>query len=318
MHEVQSACIVEIRGRRAAALTEDGRFVRVKNEGFTVGQTIRLRGAREFPRQRARFAALASVAAGFLLLLLGGFASYKAPYGVVSVDVNPSVEFTINLYDRVIGITGVNADGQALLGEMDADALLNRGVDAAVEQTIEALRTIGYFANPAENDVVLAASAGSGAHAAALAERLEERIAAQSDLTVLSIPVSREDVERAHALGASAGRLYLVEQLADAAKGEREIDLAAWLGRPVREILREIREYSGATDGGAQGGEKPADSPAPGQTTPPAAGGSPAPGGQTTPRPGGTSTPGGSDGGASEQPPDGGGSGPRPSAGGAP
>ena len=318
MKEVQSACIVEVRGRRAAALTGDGRFVRIKNEGFSVGQTVQLRGAREFSRQRARFTALASVAAGFLLLLFGGFASYQAPYGVVSVDVNPSVEFTINLYDRVIGVTGVNTDGQALLGEMDAGALLNRTVDAAVERTIETLRADGYFTELAENDVVLAASAGSGAHAAALAERLEDRISAQGDLTVLSIPVSREDVEQAHALGASAGRLYLVERLAEAAQGACEIDVAAWLNRPVREILRETGEFSGAPDsGGAQYGQTPALTPAPETAVPPAGGGAFAPGGQATALPGTTGAPdGGSNG--SGSPPDSGGSGPRSSAGGLP
>ena len=325
MGKVQSACIVEVRGRRAAALTGDGRFVRIKNEGFFVGQTVELSAGRTFSRRRARFTALASMAAGFLLLFFGGFASYRMPYGVVSVDVNPSVEFTINLYDRVIGVTGVNDDGQALLSSMDRDSLLNRTVDEAVEQTVEALRTNGYFSDTTENDVVLAASAGSGAHAAALAARLESRISAQSDLTVLSVSVTSEDVQEAHTMGASAGRLYLVERLAEAAQGECEIDMAAWLDEPVREILRETREFTAGTGSGVRENPAPSGSPAPESAAMPTDGSSSAPGGQATPQPGGTGTPGAADaggsgipGGSGAPPADGGGSGPQPGAGGAP
>ena len=63
------------------------------------------------------------------MLTLGGFAGYRAPAGVVSLDVNPSIEYTINCFDRVLDITAVNEDAQAIVGQLDENALLFRPVD---------------------------------------------------------------------------------------------------------------------------------------------------------------------------------------------
>ena len=78
-----NAYILEINGRHAAALTEDGRFVRIKNKNYCVGQSIWLDGRNARANQQTRRTALASMAAGFLLLL-GGFTSYAAPVGVAN------------------------------------------------------------------------------------------------------------------------------------------------------------------------------------------------------------------------------------------
>ncbi|MEZ4629035.1 MAG: hypothetical protein R2912_13440, partial [Eubacteriales bacterium] len=107
MKEQHSAVIVDIRGAYAAALTAGGEYIRVRNDGYEIGQPISLRRAAHTAGRRARISALASVAAGFLLLLFGGFTGYVAPAGVVSLDVNPSIEYTINCFDRVLSVSAV-------------------------------------------------------------------------------------------------------------------------------------------------------------------------------------------------------------------
>ena len=148
MKEQKSAMIVEIRGAYAAALREDGVFVRVRNVGYDIGQTISLAvAAAEEPIQRAqpkrgrsRVTALASVAAVFLLLVLGGFKGYTTPIGVVSLDVNPSIEYSINCFDRVLDISAVNEDAEKILAGLDEKALRYQPVDEAVDATIAVLR----------------------------------------------------------------------------------------------------------------------------------------------------------------------------------
>lgn len=267
MKRQSNAYIVELRGRFAAALTEDGRFIRVRNRGFEIGQTVRI----ELPEQgepirrpvkrRVRAGALASMAAGFLLLLLGGFAGYRTPVGVVSLDVNPSIEYTINCFDRVLKMEAVNEDAETILNQIDEDALLYQPVDTAIEQTIVTLRSNGYFAEETENDVVLSASSYSAAHAERLAERLAERAEKQKDLTVVSISVSKSDVEEAHALGTSAGKLYLVEQLQKSSDESAAFDTEDWIEKPVREIMKKTLEQQdlnmpqGTGDEAAGGGQ---------------------------------------------------------------
>ena len=137
MNEQKSAMIVEIRGAYAAALREDGVFVRVRNTGYEIGQTILLDVAAEEERipavqpkrRRSRVTAFAGIAAGFLLLLLGGFKGYTTPTGVVSLDVNPSIEYSINCFDRVLDITAVNDDAEKILEGLDESALRYHPVD---------------------------------------------------------------------------------------------------------------------------------------------------------------------------------------------
>ena len=234
-----NAVIVEIRGRKAAAMTQTGAFVRIDNKQYAVGQEILLEPeAVAKPVRRARMTAYASMAAGFLLLLLGGFKGYTMPAGVVSLDVNPSFEYTINLFDRVLDITAVNDDAKRILADMETQVLLYRPVDEAVDATILALRKDGFFIET-ENDVVIATSSLEAGHTERIAERLGARVGQQDDLTVFSVPVSKHEVLSAHALGTSAGKLHIVGELEDSWTSTESFDTNDWIRRPVREIIYE-------------------------------------------------------------------------------
>ena len=290
------ACIVELCGRYAAALTDDGQFLRIRNRGYEIGQTLQLRAKQPQAKPRLRIASFTSMAAGLLLLIVGGFAGYRSPAGVVSLDVNPSIEFTINCFDRVLAISAVNDDGSGLIAQMDESALLNQPVDAAVEQAIAALRDSGYLAEETENDVMLSSSSYSARHAEALATRLKQIVAQQQDLTVISVSVSKSEVDAAHALGASAGKLYLVERLKESLGESDSFDQSDWLKKPVREIVSktEEQEQSAAQQSGGQPAEQPAAQPSPdaGQPTdsasPPEAGSGAAQDGSQPPETGAT------------------------------
>lgn len=265
MKREMGACIVELRGNFAAALTEDGRFVRIRNRGYEIGQTVLL--AEAHARRGGRLRAFTAMAAGLLLLLLGGWKGYQTPVGVVSLDVNPSIEYTINCLDRVLSVRAVNDDAAAILERIDESSLFDRPVDEAVEQTIETLRLSGYFEQDSEHNVVLAASSYSVLHAEHLAVQLKDRVSRQADLSVTAVSVSREEVEQAHALGASAGKVRIVEQLEQTNQSNAAFSRKDWLEKPVQEILEQTREQqnqgmpSGEQKSTPQPNSKPAKTP---------------------------------------------------------
>ena len=266
------ACIVELRGRYAAALTSDGQFVRIRNRGYSVGQTVRLTEAQPKSNRARRVRALTSIAAGFLFLILGGFKGYQTPVGVVSLDVNPSIEYSINVFDRVLSVRGVNEDGEVLLEGMDTASLNHQLVGDAVEQTIETLRESGYFPQDTENDVVLAASSYSERHAEQLAEQIKGRVSREEDLSVFSFSVSQEEVEQAHAMGASAGKVRIVQELGQSSSAGEDFEEEDWLNKPVRDILQKTQEQQTQTQpsAGQQNAPQPQGTPPPSapETTP--------------------------------------------------
>jgi len=254
--EQTGAVIVEVRGRKAAALTQSGEFIRVNNEGYTIGQQVLLipqPAAAQPVRKRMRVTALAGMAAGFLLLVLGGFKGYTMPVGVVSLDVNPSIEYTINAFDRVLDITAVNDDAGKILANMDENALRYRPVDEVVDATILALRENGYLTDATGNDVVIAASSYDTRHTERIAERLGLRVGQDDGLTVYSVPVSHVEVEDAHARGTSAGKLYIVEELEDSWNSAEDFDADDWIERPVHDIIHETSYQRDGGDGDDEG-----------------------------------------------------------------
>lgn len=241
------AAIVEVRRLHAVALAEDGCFIRIRNEDYEVGQTIELRSEKP-AAQRNRILAFASMAAALLILVLGGYGSYTAPYGVVSLDVNPSIEYTINIFDRVIGVRAVNADGETILDRIAQSELLHRSVGDAVDATIDQLQQSGYLLESEDNYVMLSASANGEAHAERLAASLQTRVGERETLSVQSVAVAGGDVTRAHQIGTSAGKLYLIDRLKSVSSDPEAFDESAWIDKPVRELIRAYQSQSGKKD----------------------------------------------------------------------
>lgn len=79
-----------------------------------------------------------SSAAACALLVIGGYAFYQNPVSYVSVDINPSVEFGINAFSRVVSADAYNEDGTALLiGQHYINLSLENAVDALVSEAAE-------------------------------------------------------------------------------------------------------------------------------------------------------------------------------------
>lgn len=88
-------------------------------------------------------AALAAVA---VIFLSGTFTYniYFTPSAYVDVDVNPSVELTLNRFDRVIGAHAYNEDGDGILSGL---SLKHKSYEDALIVLIEAINEKGYIQN---------------------------------------------------------------------------------------------------------------------------------------------------------------------------
>lgn len=236
------AVVTEIRGGLAAVLSEDGRMVKVKNQNYAIGQVIQMKETTTAKRRL-----LPAVAAAALVAVLGGVSAYAyyTPYSYVSLDVNPSIEYSLNRFDRVLRVTGVNDDGEEILKELHLENLSNKKIDEAIALTVKEMAEEGYLEDGTEGGIVIATSAKDLKKAEQLALKLErsaEDAADKDGITVDAIPVGQERVEEARELGVTPGKLNLVEKLQESAEDPDEIDLEEWLDKPVKEIQQEIKQ----------------------------------------------------------------------------
>jgi hypothetical protein len=128
------AVVVEIKNDFAAVLSDDGCFTKVKNNNYKMGQVIEV-NRNKVPMKKKVVICAASAA----FLIAGGVTAwaYETPYSYVSLDVNPSIEYSVNVFDRVIDVNAVNDDGQDILDEMNLDDINNQDIEDAIAQTVD-------------------------------------------------------------------------------------------------------------------------------------------------------------------------------------
>ena len=117
--------VLECMLSHAVVLDEAGRVMRVPNLGYTVGEmrediyladtpvddafdAVRRRGS-------SRKVYWLAAAACLCVAIIGGAWFWQTPRGTVYLEINPSVAIEVNRFARVVGLTGENADGDALI-----------------------------------------------------------------------------------------------------------------------------------------------------------------------------------------------------------
>ena len=128
----------------AIVLDEEGRFLRTANLRYEVGQTVEhvvlMREQKALSVRLRVLAGAAGAAAACLALTLGAgyYQTYVRTYSHIYMSINPDVQMDLNRKGTVVGLSGMNADGQALLADYDgkgkdktlvADELIDRALD---------------------------------------------------------------------------------------------------------------------------------------------------------------------------------------------
>ena len=115
----------------AVVMDAEGRFLKVPNLGYTVGQRLdevlllpeRPAVKMSLSKQIIRWGAMAAC---LCLLMLGGW-FWQSPIGTVRIKINPDVQLKINRFDAVVAAQGLergwcsSAPGLPLLWKRDGD-----------------------------------------------------------------------------------------------------------------------------------------------------------------------------------------------------
>ena len=147
-----SYLVMECHPAYAVVLDEQGRFVRVPNLGYEVGQRLDdvvtfdaavLSFEQTRPRRARRGLAAALAAAACLCaLVIGGFAVWQTPIGTVHMSINPEVDIDVNHFDRVVGLEGDNEDGEKLV---EGFSYYGRTIDEVSDDLAVRAKEQGYL-----------------------------------------------------------------------------------------------------------------------------------------------------------------------------
>lgn len=164
------AIIVEIKGSYAAALSDDGVVSKIKNRNYCLGQEILIKN-----KSNNLIKVVASAAAAIMIFVTPAWA-YLAPYSYVSLDVNPSFEFSVNRFDRVLTVKAVNDDGEEFVKNINVQGLKNKEIQNAVKNILNELENQGYIIDGEENGVIVATYSKTQDKTDMLAEKLRNAV----------------------------------------------------------------------------------------------------------------------------------------------
>ncbi len=143
-----SYLVMECHASYAVLLDEEGRLVKAANLHYQIGQTVeapvimREPEAAKVSRLPRKLGATVAAAACMMLLLLGYYQNYMAPYTAIALSINPSVLMELNRQGNVVDLEGLNDDGEDLLeGYRPASKDRLEVTDALIDRAI----AMGYL-----------------------------------------------------------------------------------------------------------------------------------------------------------------------------
>lgn len=195
--------------------------------------------------------ALVPALCSLLLLVLGavGWGLYQTPVAAISVDINPSLELTVNRFDRVIGVKGFNEDGEAVAAHVD---LINMRYDEAVETLLQSEAISPYLSEDAFVSIAVACDEQEKGEAM---RRQVQAGTAECTAEVSCTAGNSEDVEQAHEAGLSFGKYRAFEELQALDPSVTAEDVQGMTMREIRDRINELLEEAGEEPSGQGQGQ---------------------------------------------------------------
>lgn len=157
---VRLGLVYEIYTTKAVVLTPDSEFLVIKRtRGMYVGQQVKfnIKDVKKSIKPIYKYASIASsIAAVFVFaFMFFRISVFNNVYGYVNVDINPSIEFSVDKDFEVLGTKALNDDGRAIIKDLDTKG---KNVYGAIKMVLEKSEEFGYIKLEDKNVILVSAS----------------------------------------------------------------------------------------------------------------------------------------------------------------
>ena len=223
--------IADVNENKAVLLTEDGEFLTIKNQSYTIGQKLTYKK----PAANKYMALVASIMIVFLLAL-SGTRMYYTPVSYVDVDINPSLRFEVNRFGIVTKVVPLNADAKLLLSSSDpVSGKVQKCIDKLIEESVEA----GYLSEDNKEIEIYVITEDSK-----LLNNISQSVSVYSEEKMLCVSVNTEsfsELEKAKELNVTVGKLKNIEAYTEANGGTLKDNATVLCDKSNKEI-KELSE----------------------------------------------------------------------------
>lgn len=180
-----------------------------------------------------------------LSILFLGFGTYtyiKLPVAYVSLDINPSIELSVNRFNNVVSTSALNKDGQILLNDINSDdksiySLVNKIIDSAIKEK--------YISNNKPTAIAVASISNDYELRNSLENDLKSSISnhfskKSIDGTIYSYDEDLSKRDAAQKMDISVGKMNLIEELTSF---DKSITVDEYKSKSVVDIDDKILEF---------------------------------------------------------------------------
>ncbi len=261
------AIVMEKKKRICAVLCDDGCFRKIAGN-FDLGQeisviadsptTCHIKGKKAGHNSIYRM--FLPYAAAALIIITAGLAyMYETAlaYSYVTVDVNPSIEYTLNRLNRVINVTALNDDAAGVVDAL-SDSLKNKSLSDALSETVAVLQENNYLLGD-DASILIDVVPGSERSYSDLSKDISETFD-DSNINLCLLESDIDSRQEAINSGMSTGRLEAMKQIADSTPinetdsftGDNSQDLSTlkdvYKSLPIKDILTTEEKLQNAND----------------------------------------------------------------------
>lgn len=223
--------VIEKNSENCVLLLSDGTFKTVKHtDELEIGTILYInntvRSAAFYLKKAAPM-----IAALFLVAFIGvGAYGWSIPAQYINIDINPSIELTINRYDRIIKMAPLNEDGEKLLESVD---LQLKKYEKGVNAVIETARDLGYLQD--EGDVLISISSSNSGRREKTQARIEEKVTPEAEVLLFDSKEHDQSVKE----GLSPGKSKIISKVLESGTNLTKEELA---DAPVKDLMLRVRE----------------------------------------------------------------------------
>lgn len=218
-----------------------------KTEVYLKNELAHNHKAIRFSKHRLAFIRdIAKIACIVLILIqseVGRFAYYKTPVSYISLDINPSIEFGVNIFDRVVSAEGYNGDGKNVLAGLN---VTGTNVVTAIRTVISSAINNGFVESDGSTVISVTSETDDTKTAQKLESETETGVNKALEEKGRTAVVVKDNVrlalrDEARELSITPGKLNLIKKL-QAVDSLATID--QYRDEKVKEIMAATQEYA--------------------------------------------------------------------------
>ncbi|NLM11445.1 MAG: hypothetical protein GX213_11850 [Clostridiaceae bacterium] len=233
--------IVEKGHDYSVLLLSDGTFKNIKKcRSHRVGDVIYTEDViKEELFHLKKFTAM--IAAVFVAVFLGtGVYIWATPVQYINIDINPSVELTINRLDRIIKVKSLNDDGQKLINSISINT---HHYETGISEVICAAKNLGYLQD--EGDILISISSSDLKRGEKTQETIKGKVDEKIEILTFDTEAHKLSVEE----GLSPGKSDIIDKVIKTGTELSKEELAAV---SVKDLMMKIKESKAFAESGEE------------------------------------------------------------------